>query len=114
VQQKVFLKPLGVMLRSSLNSLRSWRAIAQAWGIFRAGVRAFGTHAAVLGAIPERRIRRTHGATLAQQIDMLKALGFNVELPLSFGDAVTRVREALKQEGFGVLTEIDLSAAFRE
>ena len=41
-------------------------------------------------------------------------LGFNVELPLSFDAAVTRVREALKQEGFGVLTEIDLRAAFRE
>jgi uncharacterized protein (DUF302 family) len=45
---------------------------------------------------------------------MSKELGFNVELPLSFADAVTRVRDALKQEGFGVLTEIDLRAAFRE
>ena len=45
---------------------------------------------------------------------MEKELGFNVELTLPFADAVTRVREALKQEGFGVLTEIDLRAAFRE
>jgi uncharacterized protein (DUF302 family) len=45
---------------------------------------------------------------------MSKELGFNVELTLSFDAAVTRVREALKQEGFGVLTEIDLRAAFRE
>lgn len=45
---------------------------------------------------------------------MSTKLGFDVELPLAFGDAVTRVREALKQEGFGVLTEIDLRAAFRE
>ncbi|HEU4890156.1 MAG TPA: DUF302 domain-containing protein [Vicinamibacterales bacterium] len=45
---------------------------------------------------------------------MAKPLGFNVELPLSFDAAVTRVREALKREGFGVLTEIDLRAAFRE
>ena len=45
---------------------------------------------------------------------MPQALGFNVELPLSFEDAVTRVREALKREGFGVLTEIDMRAAFRE
>ena len=45
---------------------------------------------------------------------MSNQLGFNVELPLSFDAAVTRVREALKQEGFGVLSEIDLRAAFRE
>ena len=45
---------------------------------------------------------------------MSKPLGFNVELPLSFDVAVTRVREALRHEGFGVLTEIDLRAAFRE
>lgn len=45
---------------------------------------------------------------------MSKELGLNVELPLPFEAAVTRVREALKQEGFGVLTEIDLRAAFRE
>ena len=45
---------------------------------------------------------------------MANQLGFNVELPLSFDTAVTRVREALNQEGFGVLTEIDLRAAFRE
>ena len=54
------------------------------------------------------------GAILARLIDMSTELGFNVELRLSFGAAVTRVREALKQEGFGVLTEIDLRAAFRE
>jgi uncharacterized protein (DUF302 family) len=45
---------------------------------------------------------------------MSHELGFNVELPLPFDAAVTRVREALKQEGFGVLSEIDLRAAFRE
>ena len=45
---------------------------------------------------------------------MSKPLAFNVELPLAFDAALTRVRETLKQEGFGVLTEIDLRAAFRE
>jgi uncharacterized protein (DUF302 family) len=45
---------------------------------------------------------------------MPKQLGFNVELPMPFDAAVTQVREALKTEGFGVLTEIDLRAAFRE
>ena len=41
-------------------------------------------------------------------------LGFDVELSLAFSDAVNRVKEALKQEGFGILTETDLQAAFRE
>jgi uncharacterized protein (DUF302 family) len=45
---------------------------------------------------------------------MSNELGFNVELPLPFDAALTRVRRALKQEGFGVLSEIDLRAAFRE
>jgi uncharacterized protein (DUF302 family) len=45
---------------------------------------------------------------------MTNNLGFHIELPLAFGDAVSRVKEALKQEGFGILTEIDLQAAFRE
>jgi uncharacterized protein (DUF302 family) len=45
---------------------------------------------------------------------MSKQLGFTVEVPLSFDAALDRVREALKHEGFGVLTEIDLRAAFRE
>ena len=45
---------------------------------------------------------------------MLKALAFNVELPVPFEAAVSQVKDALKQEGFGVLTEIDLRAAFRE
>ena len=33
---------------------------------------------------------------------------------LSFTDAVARVREALGEEGFGVLTEIDVQATLRE
>jgi uncharacterized protein (DUF302 family) len=44
----------------------------------------------------------------------MKDLGFDVELPTGFGEAVALVKEALKQEGFGILTEIDLQAAFRE
>ncbi len=45
---------------------------------------------------------------------MSKQLGFSVEVPLAFDQTVSRVREALKQEGFGVLTEVDLRAAFKE
>jgi uncharacterized protein (DUF302 family) len=46
--------------------------------------------------------------------DMSEALGFTVELPMAYDDAVNRTRSALKDEGFGILTEIDLRAAFRE
>lgn len=33
---------------------------------------------------------------------------------LSFGDAVTRVTDALKNEGFGVLTEIDVTETLKK
>ncbi|HXH95668.1 MAG TPA: DUF302 domain-containing protein [Gaiellaceae bacterium] len=33
---------------------------------------------------------------------------------LPFADAIARVRETLKEEGFGVLTEIDVRATLRE
>jgi uncharacterized protein (DUF302 family) len=46
--------------------------------------------------------------------NMSEQLGFRVDLPLTFEAAAIRVREVLKQEGFGVLTEVDLRAAFRE
>lgn len=45
---------------------------------------------------------------------MAQPLGFEVRLPLAFDAAVRLTRDALKQEGFGVLTEIDLKAAFKE
>jgi uncharacterized protein (DUF302 family) len=45
---------------------------------------------------------------------MSKSLGFDIELPVAFDNAMRQVKEALKQEGFGILTEIDLQNAFRE
>jgi len=45
---------------------------------------------------------------------MQEALGFEVDLPLGFDDALSTTRDALKAEGFGVLTEIDMKAAFKE
>jgi uncharacterized protein (DUF302 family) len=37
-----------------------------------------------------------------------------VTLPVSLAEAEVRVRDALKEEGFGVLTEIDVEATMRE
>lgn len=45
---------------------------------------------------------------------MHEALGFEVDLPLAFDDAIKATRDALKAEGFGVLSEIDMQAAFKE
>lgn len=39
--------------------------------------------------------------------------GFGGKLPLAFADAVSAVIAALKQEGFGVLTEIDVQATLK-
>lgn len=39
---------------------------------------------------------------------------FGTTIEASFDDAVDKVREALKQEGFGILTDIDVKAALKE
>jgi uncharacterized protein (DUF302 family) len=39
--------------------------------------------------------------------------GFNIQVKGGFGDAVKRVTEALKTEGFGVLTDIDVQATMK-
>jgi uncharacterized protein (DUF302 family) len=39
--------------------------------------------------------------------------GFNIQFKGGFDDAVLRVTEALKSEGFGVLTEIDVQATMK-
>lgn len=40
-------------------------------------------------------------------------LGISTSLHTSFEDAVTRTREALAEQGFGVLTEIDVKATLK-
>ena len=40
--------------------------------------------------------------------------GFSTTLDCSYDDAVTKVTEALKEEGFGVLTEIDVKAVMKK
>ena len=43
-----------------------------------------------------------------------ESLGIRVTTALSFAEAEHSVREALATEGFGILTEIDVSATMRE
>lgn len=40
--------------------------------------------------------------------------GYSITITAPFADTVARVREELKEEGFGVLTEIDMTATMRE
>jgi uncharacterized protein (DUF302 family) len=40
--------------------------------------------------------------------------GTSITVDLPFTDAVARVRDALKDQGFGVLTEIDVTATLRD
>jgi uncharacterized protein (DUF302 family) len=42
------------------------------------------------------------------------AYGYCKELDLSFAEAVERVKEALKTEGFGILCEIDIKEKLKE
>jgi uncharacterized protein (DUF302 family) len=41
-------------------------------------------------------------------------LGFTAHIDLPFGAAIERTRAALKAEGFGIIAEIDMQAAFKE
>jgi uncharacterized protein (DUF302 family) len=45
---------------------------------------------------------------------MKKKLGFEVRLEASRDDVIDKVTDALKAEGFGVLTRIDIDQAFQE
>ncbi len=38
---------------------------------------------------------------------------FSKTLPIGFDEAVRRTTEALKQQGFGVITEIDVKETFK-
>lgn len=40
--------------------------------------------------------------------------GYKREVPFSFADAVSRTKEELAKEGFGVLTEIDVKATLKK
>ncbi len=43
-----------------------------------------------------------------------ETLGMSKRLDVPYDEALTKVREALKEQGFGILTEIDVRATLRE
>ncbi|MBL0169496.1 MAG: DUF302 domain-containing protein [Gemmatimonadaceae bacterium] len=45
---------------------------------------------------------------------MTDSIGMAIHLAVPYAEAVQRTRDALKSEGFGVLTEVDIQAAFKE
>ena len=45
---------------------------------------------------------------------MVSKYGFGKTVAMSFADAVDRVTQALQDEGFGVLTEIDVAATLKK
>jgi len=44
----------------------------------------------------------------------MQQLAFQVELPITFAEAIEVVTEALKEKGFGVLTHIDVKTTLKE
>lgn len=42
------------------------------------------------------------------------SIGMTVDLQMGYDEAIRRVTEALKSEGFGVLTEIDVTATLKQ
>jgi uncharacterized protein (DUF302 family) len=47
-------------------------------------------------------------------IEALTMYSFNIQLKAPFDTVISKVTEALKQEGFGVLTDIDVKATLKE
>lgn len=44
----------------------------------------------------------------------MSELGFEVKLPLSYAESLEKVTAALKTEGFGVLTQIDVQSTLKQ
>jgi uncharacterized protein (DUF302 family) len=51
---------------------------------------------------------------LRKESTMNTTYGFGTTLPVPYEEAIPRVKDALKAEGFGVLTEIDVRKTLRE
>ena len=47
-------------------------------------------------------------------MEKVKRYAFNTVLDISYEDAISKVKNALKEEGFGVLTEIDVKETLKK
>lgn len=45
---------------------------------------------------------------------MSKEYGFRATVPMAYADAIERITGTLKEEGFGILTEIDVQATMKK
>jgi len=88
---------------------RRWRAIARHRSqaidnpVLRRRLELLGDH---------EHLRLIHPPSLEGTDTM--SYGITVRLPAPFAPTVERVRAALKEQGFGVLTEIDVQATLRD
>lgn len=48
------------------------------------------------------------------QVQQRCRYGFGLKVPLPYAEAVERVKAALKEQGFGILTEIDVKKTLKE
>ncbi len=44
----------------------------------------------------------------------ITSYAYSVDLPIPYADALERVKTALQAEGFGILTEVDVKATFKD
>jgi uncharacterized protein (DUF302 family) len=68
--------------------------------------------AAVTGAVVDEAARRL--SRRGAKVQAARPLAFEVPLPVGAETAIARVTDALRAEGFGVLTRIDAHTTFRE
>lgn len=62
---------------------------------------------------PHRRRSLGHGTEIIDEMGHIMTLALSTALHTSFADAVSRTRDALADNGFGVLTEIDMQATLK-